>query len=567
MLGVRLAVITDQGQVPRFGLEALNSVTSCDEITVLSCTNSRRKRPPRQQAAHHALSRVIMRNPMTASVPVTTSTKRIARTITFESQHEGARQSFPATVLTDLSTAGFDVVVKLGMGPLTIPQEPKLPPIISYHYSGRERHPGVPEGLWEVAHGESTMGQMVRVLTNNVDDATCAAFAETRVYAHSLRATLIEAYRHSPFLLQEAVENVCCGGSLPTTIPRENCSLPSNTAVVSLVFMMAFSLLKRLCYGAFVEKRWNVSLANCSPDRVEAVITGRPFPSPRDWRTLPVTRSQLFFADPFFSEGLGGVVVEAVNRRTGLGEILLVSDDGQRRLSNNSGAHYSYPCTINVRGSEFILPEVASWSSPIIYGLEDKRMVEQKKLSIAGSTPVVDPTLVEHEGRFYLFGNIPSVGNGALFLWSSSSIDGHFDLHPASPVRISPQGSRMGGGLLKLDKRLIRFGQSSISGYGDGLLAFEVHFLTPDRYSEVLLGEIRLGRQRGPHTLNFYRDQLVFDWYRNRVSVLAGVRRLRSLHQRRRRRATTTRPRIGVSDQHAAVDMSPVPACDVGKDG
>jgi hypothetical protein len=36
----------------------------------------------------------------------------------------------------------------------------------------------------------------------------------------------------------------------------------------------------------------------------------------------------------------------------------------------------------------------------------------------------------------------------------------------------------------------------------------------------------------------------VFDWYRNRVSVLAGVRRLRSLHQRRRRQATTTRPRM-----------------------
>jgi len=84
----------------------------------------------------------------------------------------------------------------------------------------------------------------------------------------------------------------------------------------------------------------------------------------------------------------------------------------------------------------------------------------------------------------------------------------------------------MGGSLLELDGRLIRFGQDFTGGYGDGLFAFEVESLTAEFYKERLLGRIGFSDRKGPHTLNWNGEGIVFDWYHERLSLLAGLRRL-----------------------------------------
>ena len=84
----------------------------------------------------------------------------------------------------------------------------------------------------------------------------------------------------------------------------------------------------------------------------------------------------------------------------------------------------------------------------------------------------------------------------------------------------------MGGAILDLDGRLIRFGQDFSGGYGDGLIAFEIDELTPDSYTERKIGTLRFGDRHGPHTLNFREGEMLFDWYQERVSLLAGVRRI-----------------------------------------
>jgi hypothetical protein len=139
---------------------------------------------------------------------------------------------------------------------------------------------------------------------------------------------------------------------------------------------------------------------------------------------------------------------------------------------------------------------------------------------------VVDPTLFQHESHFYLFGNALGSGSGALLLWVADALDQTFALHPYAPVLISPKGSRMAGAILRTDGRLIRFGQDGRFGYGDGILAFEIEQLSPTEYRERPLATLRFTDRRGPHTLNFGAGELVFDWYRERFAILAGVRRL-----------------------------------------
>jgi hypothetical protein len=173
-----------------------------------------------------------------------------------------------------------------------------------------------------------------------------------------------------------------------------------------------------------------------------------------------------------------------------------------------------------------------------MYSLTPQGMTFARDLLVQGGVHVVDPTLFEHEGRYFLFGNDRAHGSNALHLWSAATLDDEFKLHPMSPIRISPKGARMAGALIQEGPRLLRFGQNFVSDYGDGIFAFEVTALSPERYNERLIGEIRFKDRKGPHTLNFSQEEIVFDWYRNRVSPLAAARRLSArLRVRRARRS------------------------------
>jgi hypothetical protein len=84
----------------------------------------------------------------------------------------------------------------------------------------------------------------------------------------------------------------------------------------------------------------------------------------------------------------------------------------------------------------------------------------------------------------------------------------------------------MGGGLLRADGRLIRLGQSFVGDYGDGLFAFEIQELSPTRFKEERIGELRFQGVKGPHTLNVRDGHVTFDWYKDKFAVMAAARRL-----------------------------------------
>jgi hypothetical protein len=165
--------------------------------------------------------------------------------------------------------------------------------------------------------------------------------------------------------------------------------------------------------------------------------------------------------------------------------------------------------------------------------VEDGKLRPLPPLDIEGGARITDPTLLSHDGRLYLFGNRNDLGSNALFLWSAERLDAPFRLHPLSPIRVTPRGSRMAGGLVRSGDRLIRFGQDFTTGYGVGIFAFAVEALSATDYRERMIGELRFADRRGPHTLNFRDGQVAFDWYRDRFDPLAGVRRLRARNRAR----------------------------------
>ena len=99
-----------------------------------------------------------------------------------------------------------------------------------------------------------------------------------------------------------------------------------------------------------------------------------------------------------------------------------------------------------------------------------------------------------------------------------------------SPIAISPFVARMGGKLLSHQGRIIRFGQNNSGEYGESLSIIQVTSLSSEIYKEVKLGTLKIDNFIGPHSISFKSDmtEILIDYYINKFSFFAGVRRLKS---------------------------------------
>lgn len=520
----RLALIVDERSIAVFQLEALRQL-NIGSLDVFSCRNTQVHRRPVKHFLYYLMKLLLWRSSHERKVALSSTALPPGRTVEFDSIYDKAWQSLPADVVKQLRSGSYDAILKFGMNLMRVPPELEGR-ILSYHHGDPDRYRGRPAGFYELLHGECVMGQIVQILSNRLDAGHVVAFAETKVRTHSYARTLAESFRHSPLLLPVALRNLAAGKVISKESGGKNFRMPSNLSVLKLICRTFSAGIKRIAYGALVEKQWKVSLAALPGGDVDGILRSDTFPPPQEWRNVEANRDYTFYADPFF---LGGdpdrLLLEAMDRRTGKGRLLLVDPNGEQTVLSRPGKHFSYPGTVEESGLTLVLPETASWAPPTLFQIEDGELREFERLSIEGEPRLLDPTLLAHDGRYYLFGNEAGLGDGVLSLWSADSLHSLFARHPDSPIRISPRGSRMAGSLLTLDGRLLRLGQDSSRTYGDGIFIFSVNELSPRRYEEELVGRLAFSHASGPHTLNIASKLMVFDWYRDRFSLLAGVRR------------------------------------------
>lgn len=521
----RIALIVDDDSLSRFELDVVNAVAPCAGLHIFSCTNTARRRDLKRHLLYYVLNLFTIRNRLTRSVSVDQARHPLLSRMRFDSLIDGAWQSLPVDVIDEIVKLRPDVILKFGMTLLRVPDAATLPvPILSYHHGDPDQYRGRPAGFYELLHGAGSMGQIVQILSNRLDAGQVVAFADTRTLAHSYRATLMEAYRHSPLLINKAIANARAGTHLDKPCTGRNYRLPGTAQVIRFVAQRWWRTLRHLAYGAFWEKRWNVSLASATPATSGIGEDTPTLPPPAQWTTLPVRAPYNFLADPFLDAD-GAVLAEALNRWTGKGELVRVTADGQTVLASHGG-HYSYPFPIEDDGEYYIVPEIAGWSAPMAWALQDGAMRDPFALDVEEGTRLIDPTLFRHQGQLYLFASRAQDGAGALHLWVADGLRSRFNRHPASPICVSAHGARMGGAIIEQAGRLFRLGQDASGGYGDGLFLFEIATLSPHAYSETRTATLRFTALRGPHTLGFRGGQAVFDWYRDRFSLFAGVRRV-----------------------------------------
>lgn len=517
---MKIGVITSGGRVARWQADALRAVAEGNEFVLYDCKRSSGPRRIVKNAGYYLLNFAAVRNERSRPVNVP-ETLKIAARIQFAAEPDGAWELLPEPVLEQIRQDAPAVMLKFGMGLLRVPSEQQLkPPILSYHHGDPRSYRGRPAGFYELLQSQPTIGQIVQILSNRLDAGVVVAFGETKAHAHSWRQSLVESLRVSPLLLPTAIRNALAGLRLPLASSGRNYRLPSNGTAGAFALRLARAKLRRLVYGALIEKRWKVATAT-----FDGTISGLDALGDSSiWCRVAVPKGCTFAADPFF-DSAGRVLVEAM-RRDGRGVIARVGATGAQPLPI-TGGHVSYPCTLAFDGDDYLLPEMSDWGAPSLFLINSAKLEKYRELDLPGRPRLLDATLVEHDGGWFLFGNRTDEGSGVLRLWTADSLCDRFAEHPASPIRISPAGARMGGSILRLDSQLFRPGQDFRRGYGDGIMLFRIDELSHARYREEPSATLRFTKHRGPHTLNLREGEAVFDYYDDQLTPLAGWRRLK----------------------------------------
>ena len=408
---MKIGILIDGGTMSRWQLDALRTVVEGNSFVVFDCTNHRAQPRRAAHGAYYALNLLAIRNPQTRAAPIPADLP-VSQTVRFQAEHEGTWERLPDEMLDRIAAFNLDVIVKFGMGLLRVPPRERIGcPILSYHHGDPRRFRGRPAGFYELAGSEPQVGQIVQILSNELDAGKVVAYAETKAYPHSYRKTLVEAFQRSPLLLGTAIDNALAGRTLPFEPEGRNYRLPSNGAVGRFCASLARRKVERAGYGGFVEKSWRVARAAVDPEWTPEGSTELT-EEPR-WRTLPLPPRYRFLADPFFEKD-GAVLAEAM-RRDGRGEIARFSNEGATPLKI-AGGHLSYPATVKVDGRYFMIPEMAGWSAPHLFELDGNELVDRGELDVDERRRLLDPTPHVTKDAVFLFANRFDEGEGVLRL-------------------------------------------------------------------------------------------------------------------------------------------------------
>jgi hypothetical protein len=132
----------------------------------------------------------------------------------------------------------------------------------------------------------------------------------------------------------------------------------------------------------------------------------------------------------------------------------------------------------------------------------------------------VDPTLLEYDGRFWLFAAVSVPGApicDELSLFYAESLLGDWQPHPANPIVSDVRRARPAGRIIRCQGHLIRPGQDCSERYGGAVVFNRITRLTPSEYAEVPIGRLRprrTWRTLGAHTFNAADGYEVVDYER-----------------------------------------------------
>ena len=395
----------------------------------------------------------------------------------------------------------------------------------SFDHLDSESRGGAPF-FWEMARGLPATETCLRA------DTAAGARVLVRSFAATDPTSLARG-RHAPLwktagFVARALRDAAATGQLPDA--RGGAAAPAGperapSALDARPLRRLGRPAGRAGIACAAARRKRAGSSRCAPRR------GRWWTDPCDGFTPVPMPGDRFYADPFLvpdGERLW-LFLEDADRATGKGaircsEVRADGSLGESHVVLECDYHLSYPFVFRRDGAWFMLPETSGHRTVELWrAVEFPWHWKLEKVLLSGVT-AVDPTLLEHEGRLWLFAGMSEGGGESqdeLFLFHADSLDGEWRPHPRNPVVSDVRHARPAGPFFEEGGQLYRPGQDCSGSYGSAFWVHRVDRLDEDAYEETAVRRIDTSWQRGliaTHTLHRAGGFDVIDgrlWWRN----------------------------------------------------
>ena len=224
----------------------------------------------------------------------------------------------------------------------------------------------------------------------------------------------------------------------------------------------------------------------------------------------------VFFEEFVFSEGKGHIATMRLGK---------AGPQDVSRVALSVEHHLSYPFTFEFEGDWYMIPECAQSGRIDLHRADDFPLRWTPVKTLMDAVSAVDTTLVEHEGRWWLFATIRKLSGTTpvsnLYLFSAGSpLSQEWEPHPLNPIVSGSAGARCAGGFIRNGDRLVRPAQDARSSYGSGIQLSEIVRMTRNEYRERPAGALEPNRSSGfigLHTLTKRGDLTMVDLCRWRT--------------------------------------------------
>ena len=414
--------------------------------------------------------------------------------------------------------------------------------IWSYHHGDSRHYRGGPAFFWEMYEGNPVTGTVLQVLCDELDGGRVLYRSFSATDRTSLFRGRNAAYWKTAEFVSRRLRDLHGRGwqyvqSLPEyreqiTYDKPIYKTPTNAHMLVVSGRLLGRVVARHLRKRTIRDDWYVGYRLATPERAGVLaLPTRRYGSAARFRCLtpPPWR---YYADPHVVEddGRHHVFFEDYDWGTGKGVISWATLNGSPHprisLALERDYHLSYPFVFRHGGHWYMLPETRESRSVELYRAETFPDRWQLERVLIDDVEAVDPTLLEHADRMWLFVNIATPGasiQDELFLYYADSLTGQWQPHAMNPIVSDVRRARPAGRIIAHDGELIRPSQDCSRRYGWAIGFNRITLLTPSEYEEVPVARVEAGWARGDvgtHTYNSDGAVEVVDGLRPTVRIV-----------------------------------------------
>jgi hypothetical protein len=406
----------------------------------------------------------------------------------------------------------------------------------SYHHGDNHLSRGGPAGFWEVMNDQPTTGSILQILNDDLDNGRVIYRSYATTDRSSVWRNRNNCYWKSAAFVGRKLRDLADEGAPAVQESACGCGCrdlqfynqplfrkPDNLQTLSLVSRYLARRGREHFRRLHRMDQWALAFSFSSGSAPSTTL----YRFREQWPAVGWS-----WADPFPVEaGDAGyhVFLEVFDHAKQHGTI------GVSRLTRGGAFeppvtvldapyHLSYPFVFEWRGKWFMMPESSNAERIEVFAA--RRFPWDWTLESVLFNPLraVDSTLVDVEGRWWLFTNVaahPAVRNyDELYAFHGPTPFGPWTPHRRNPVKSDARSARAAGRFFWKGQTLFRPSQDASGRYGSAIAINRIDKLSPDEFQETAAARVeprwRAGLT-GAHTLNSCAGLTMIDFRHGRA--------------------------------------------------